>query len=58
MMIGILFHPHLQAQDRHFPPDAVVNVTLPPYGAIRDDGYDDTEVLQRAITDNVAGGCG
>jgi hypothetical protein len=36
-----------------FPPDAVINVTLPPYGAEPNDNEDDTAAIQRAITDNV-----
>ena len=43
----------VQAQDRMFPPDAVVNVTLPPYNAKPQAGIDNTAVLQRAITDSV-----
>jgi hypothetical protein len=42
-----------QAQDKYFPADAVVNVTLPPYNAKPDDGQDDTAALQKAIRENV-----
>jgi hypothetical protein len=42
--------------DRIFPADAVVNVTLPPYGARPDDGLDDTAAIQRAISANVGTG--
>jgi hypothetical protein len=35
-----------------FPPDAAVNVTLPPYGAVPNDGKDDTAAIQRAISEN------
>ncbi len=45
-----------QAAERLFPPDAVVNVTQAPYGAIPDDGQDDTAAIQRAITANVGTG--
>ena len=45
-----------QTDERRFPPDAVVNVTLPPYNLVPDDGRDDTAVLQRAITENVGTG--
>ncbi|HCE46861.1 MAG TPA: hypothetical protein DET40_25215 [Lentisphaeria bacterium] len=41
------------AQDKIFPADAVVNVTLPPYGAKPDDGIDDTAAIQKAVTENV-----
>lgn len=41
------------AQDRLFPPDAVVNVTLPPYSAKPDDGQDDTAAIQKAVTANL-----
>ncbi len=41
------------AQDKLFPADAVVNVTLPPYNAVPDDGKDDTAAIQKAIADNV-----
>lgn len=36
-----------------FPPDAVIDVTLPPYGARPNDDGDDTAAIQRAITENV-----
>lgn len=39
--------------DKLFPPDAVVNITLPPYNAKPDDNLDDTKAIQQAITDNV-----
>lgn len=42
--------------DRIFPADAVVNVTMPPYGAKPDDGLDDTAAIQRAISANVGTG--
>ncbi len=45
-----------QGESRWFPADAVVDVTQPPYGAIPDDGQDDTAALQRCISDNVGTG--
>lgn len=39
-----------------FPADAVINITLPPYNAVPDDGKDDTAAIQKAITDNVETG--
>lgn len=46
----------LPMPERVYPPDAVVNVTLPPYNARPDDGKDDTKALQKAISDNVGTG--
>jgi len=45
-----------RAQDRHFPPDAVVNVTLPPYHVRPGNDVDNTAEIQRAITENVGTG--
>jgi hypothetical protein len=39
--------------DKIFPPDAVINVTLPPYHARPDDDGDDTAAIQQAVRDNV-----
>lgn len=39
--------------DKIFPPDAVINVALPPYEARPDDAVDDTAAIQRAVTDHV-----
>jgi len=39
--------------DKLFPPDAVINVTLPPFNAKPNDGRDDTKAIQQAITDHV-----
>lgn len=36
-----------------FPPDAVIDVTQPPYGARPNDMEDDTTAIQRAISENV-----
>jgi len=44
------------AQDKRFPPDAVVNVTLPPYNVRPEQGVDNTAAIQQAITDNVGTG--
>lgn len=48
--------PQLHAQNRCFPPDAVVNVTQPPYNARPGEGRDNTLAIQRAITDAVGTG--
>ena len=46
--------PCASAEDRAFPADAgLVDVTRPPYSATPDDGRDDTEAIQRAISDNI-----
>jgi len=47
---------HASTPDRVFPPDAVVDVSLPPYNAKPDDGVDDTAAIQHAITDNIGTG--
>jgi hypothetical protein len=44
------------AQDKLFPPDAVINVALPPYVTRPDDGNDDTAAIQRAVSDHVGTG--
>ncbi|MEX0776459.1 MAG: hypothetical protein WD042_12215 [Phycisphaeraceae bacterium] len=44
------------AQQRRYPPDAIVNVTAAPYLAVPDDGKDDTAALQQAISDHVDSG--
>ena len=41
------------AADPSYPADAVVDVSKAPWGVIPDDGRDDTEALQRAITAHV-----
>lgn len=53
-LIAVVLPVH--AQDRLYPPDAVVNVALPPYGATPDDSSDDTAALQKAISENVGTG--
>jgi len=46
----------VSAQDRLFPPDAVVNVTLPPYNVRPGNDVDNTAAIQRANTENVGTG--
>lgn len=41
------------AQEKLFPPDAVIDVSRPPYNARPDDNLDDTAAIQQAITDHV-----
>lgn len=43
----------MAGEDVWFPADAVVDVTRAPYGAKPDDGKDDTEAIQKAVTDLV-----
>ena len=38
---------------RFFPAGAVVDVTLPPYGAIPNDGHDDWPAIQAAVSQNL-----
>jgi len=54
-LVGLSNSP-LPAQEKLFPPDAVVNVTLAPYNARPEPGVDNTAALQRAITENVGSG--
>lgn len=54
-LIGLGAFP-LPAQEKLFPPDAVVNVTLPPYNVRPGPGVDNTAAIQRAITENVGTG--
>lgn len=44
------------AAEKRYPADAVVDVSKPPYEAIPSDDEDDTEALQRAISDHVGTG--
>ncbi|CAM2876889.1 glycoside hydrolase family 55 protein [Rariglobus hedericola] len=53
VVLGCLVLASAKAGDVWFPADAVVDVTKPPYAVKPDDGVDDTEAIQRAITDNV-----
>jgi endoglucanase len=47
-------HPYAE---RAFPADAVIDITRPPYGARPDEEeHDDTEAIQRAVTDHVGTG--
>lgn len=46
----------LSAGDKVFPPDAVIDVTRPPYSARPGDGQDDTAKIQQAISDHVGTG--
>jgi len=56
-MVGILgWAAAAFAQEKRYPADAVVDVSQPPYEAMPSDDKDDTEALQRAITDNVGTG--
>lgn len=55
-MLGLTVLTSGWSADRIFPPDAVVDVTLPPYSATPGDTSDDTDALQRAITDHVGTG--
>ena len=52
-LLFLIAHAPAATPDRVFPPDAVVDVSLPPYNAKPDDGVDDTAAIQRAITDNI-----
>ncbi|MDA3923343.1 MAG: glycosyl hydrolase family 28-related protein [Kiritimatiellae bacterium] len=44
------------AENKIFPADAVINVTLPPYSAKPDDGVDDTSAIQKPISENIENG--
>jgi len=46
----------VHAQEKRFPPDAVINVTLPPYNVRPDQDVDNTAAIQQAITDNLGTG--
>lgn len=53
LLLGLGFPALRAAPDKIFPPDAVIDVTRPPYGAQPDDDGDDTAAIQRAVRDTV-----
>lgn len=56
LVIVVLFSGTLAADGIRFPEDAgVIDVTAEPYGAVPDDGQDDTAAIQQALNDYTSG---
>lgn len=54
--ISWLFAAPVTSPRRIFPPETIINITQPPYGAVPNDGKDDSSALQRAISEHVDSG--